>query len=776
MKRFCVKSTIVLVLAAALGLIVTTCSADIVQEVEPQAELLSLTVRTADGKIIVVPVIPEPISHTDWNDEEFPVVAADFGAIVAREAGDTTDARLEAVSNAGSRVSWGKARAGNRPISFTDPRVKATFTLDDFLYIKVTADDGITANYYRFYSIMASPVKELANLSISGREAEKVPQAAASMSTLIDSVGADNPSFYARVALTIGEAGNAVINPVPQQENATFRYTVAESWEEPEPPEVAAGDDWDWQAPPKNDGVLEGVEFHDGNILYVEVTAQNEIDKYYYAFMVTAGHIATIATLKLDGVEVVGKGTPMRQWGSVTQGAFASADQSQVSGFRIEIELTDPDAVCTYQVVPSTTTGAPGSGWGTAERVRVPNTQWLALRVRPAVAKSTDTTDMRFYKVQVAELAANFRQQPKSAAYIVTDHPFEVEERVTINKDNPTPVTVDRAIAPLTIELDRTGTFTYQWYTANSWYGGYGFDRDGRIAGDAGVQTDTYHPDPGKYDEKGNISLHNGGNQYYRLPYGGTAITGATTDTYTPVINGNNRPFISGFTNQTQYYYVVVTDSNGFKATSQRAAIVTEWNQAWNDGTLQSDEILDKKHYIVDLYAATDIPKRTEGLQLAPKNPEPFTDGNHRVKYTIPMTLPSNFDIYEYSIVTCQAKFYLADGREWIQNWTQGDFGFEQKSGENVIWYNLTNDNATRALSNSGNEPVSGGLTSNPTALIVQPAGTKPLKAMPPFTTTQDDQGRFLPQNTGDAQGWFTPYIEIVELRFEGPSRPKPND
>jgi hypothetical protein len=43
---------------------------------------------------------------------------------------------------------------------------------------------------------------------------------------------------------------------------------------------------------------------------------------------------------------------------------------------------------------------------------------------------------------------------------------------------------------------------------------------------------------------------------------------------------------------------------------------------------------------------------------------------------------------------------------------------------------------------------------------------------MPPFTTETDDWGRLKPyEDPNNGQGWFTPYIEIVELRFEGPVR-----
>jgi hypothetical protein len=480
----------------------------------------------------------------------------------------------------------------------------------------------------------------------------------------------------------------------------------------------------------------------------------------------------------------MGKGTPMRQWASVTPGAFSTADQG-ATGFVVTIVPTDPQSEFWYQVVPASTATAPAGNWRQSGLARIENGQQLAIRVRPAVAKDSDTTDMRFYRVQITLLAANFILQPKSDVYFVKTHTYVMtsapgqayDGRLLVDEpanDSKT-ITLDKPIAPLTFAVDRPGNYTYQWYTANSWYGGYGFDEDGRIAGDPRTKTNAgYYPQPNGKDEKGNISLHNGGNQYYRLSNPGIAIPaneGGTAATYTPTISAKNRPFLSGFSYQTQYYWVVITNTtSNYKVTSQRATILTEWGGPWNDGKPQGAAV-EKKHYIVDLYAATDSPRRAEGLQGSPRNITPFIDGNHRDQYFIPMALPAGFNIMDYSIVTAQAKFYLADGKEWIQNWTQGDFGFRQVNGEQVLWYNLTNDNATRALSNSGNDPVGSGLMSNPTALEIRPAGTKSIKLMPPFTSNTDSLGRPVPQNDGDAQGWFTPYIEIVELRFEGPPR-----
>jgi hypothetical protein len=136
------------------------------------------------------------------------------------------------------------------------------------------------------------------------------------------------------------------------------------------------------------------------------------------------------------------------------------------------------------------------------------------------------------------------------------------------------------------------------------------------------------------------------------------------------------------------------------------------------------------------------------------------------------MTFPEGFNINDYSMVMCQALFYLADGREWIQNWTLGDFGFATANREKlVLWYNLTNDNGTRGLANSGNDPEKSGLNEIPGHLLVQPAGTSPIKQMPPFTAEGVPDKAAIEADGKTAQGWFTPYIEIVELRFEGPAR-----
>jgi hypothetical protein len=780
----------------ASALVFTACeSTDLT--VRPELELLSIKIGDLE-----VRAIPIPVSGGDWDNEEYDVADADIGRVVVKTTGTENKRVSAAYQPADAVVTWGREKGSVRPPRFNDLRMPLDFDEDstDFLYFKLADPESGETKYYCFAPVDASPVKELADLAIAGRRASGVPIENGTMDALALNISRN--AYRGQVDITRTEATRgAVIAATPQDQTARIRYAKAEDLAAAQRGEFTdfvgtarvVVQDEQGKNIPQDHGVL---TFGDGNILAVEVAAEND-NKNFYGFMVTAGHMAIISKLTFNGVEAVGKGIEKTAWTDVVAGSFDSADQGP-GGFNIGIVLEDGEGSAEWGLMTAvnaaqnTVTFTPGL---TGTQL-FSDKQALAIRVKSYWENSPDT---RYYKVQINLLAANFRKHPKSAAYEIVSHTYEPANapgqeyngRILINATGNR--VLDRAIEPLTFELDRSlAGGTYQWYTANSWYGGYGFDKEGRIAFDLNVSADGYHV-ASNYDEKGNISFHNGGNQYYRLSYPGNPISGATgtvtgtgtTVSYTPTIGAGNRPFITGFSNQTQYYWVEVTDSTGLKAVSDRAAIVTEWGVEFEKGIPKvlideetEEPVLDgdgnpvlatvlKKHHIVDMHAYMD--PTAYGLKGNPRNAAPFKAGNHGDKYLIPITFPDGFDITEYSMVTCQAKFFLADGKEWIQNWTQGDFGFANAAEENIVlWYNLTNDNATKGLSNSGSEGSS--LNEIPAFLIVQPAGTKPINELPPFQGT-DAWGRPQPVNNNNAQGWFTPYIEIVELRFEGPSR-----
>jgi hypothetical protein len=772
----------------------------------PEVELGLTSVKIGDLEITA---IPAPILSEDWDDEEFEIAGSDLGFVIVKNDADLERQTISAVSNVPTAiVTWGLAKGGSRPArdKFQDLRAPATFDKTDFFFFKVFDPDKEETKYYKFFPRDASPVKQLASIAIAGRDPDKVAANLPDMETLALNILSSD--FRGQVDITRREAvEGSLVAATPQDGTARIEYAIATNITQARNNVFG-----DWVAADRvvvqdeqNKDITQGhsdLTFEDGNILAVRVIAQND-DKNYYAFMVTAGRMAIISNLRFTtnrGTDVVaGKGTQHAIWENVLAGSYASADQP-AAGFNINIELEDGEGSAEFVLMNTVGALDPPTTYthGMSGTQKFNHGQALAIRVRSAryvLGLVTSPSDTRYYKVQVNLIAANFSRHPQSAAYEITDFNYSRvnapsepnHNRILITASGTR--TLDREIAELSFALDRAGTFTYQWYTANSWYGGYAFDRDGRIADDPFTVQDYYHPNPSQYDEKGNISFHNGGNQYYRLSIPGRPIAGANEATYKPTIDASNRPFIfPGFSNQTQYYWVKVTDENGLTAVSDRAAIVTEWNREFEKG-IPKTEKLTKKHHIVDLHAY--MGSSPYGLMGNPRNPTPFKAGNHGDKYLIPITFPPDFNVKDYSVVTCWAKFYLADGKEWIQNWTQGDFGFANAAQENlVLWYNVTNDNATRGLGSTGNEPQGGGLDETPAYLVVQPAGTKPMKQMPPFDSVMDtvtatapatwpqsyvqvygEDKRPRPLTNNDAQGWFTPYIEIVELRFEGPAR-----
>jgi hypothetical protein len=382
---------------------------------------------------------------------------------------------------------------------------------------------------------------------------------------------------------------------------------------------------------------------------------------------------------------------------------------------------------------------------------------------------------------------------------------------VLLDYGSPTPFISDTPDALNFVLDERSGSagFTYQWYESNSWYGGYGFDEDGnrcynipdpidptkiQFNYEADFKGDQFHAR--QFDEKANPSLFNGGNQAARYVIDGRPIPtekGGRGATYTPDIS--KRPFL-GYSYETHYYWVVVTDPvSGRKATSARATILAERNKA-------------KTHLMLDVN--NDL-KNDNGMPIRFKNYEVFKERYDKFRIPLKDVLAaaiartpgvSSFDIKDYMILTAQAKFYLSDGTEWIQNWTNGNLSFEDNAlamdAENRpnkdtpfsdhgpvhpdgtlmgLFYNLTNNNATYDITSDVKEDGNGSALKDlyPTHIVIEPSGdhTKgpnkdgyPALEFNPETQRMEAAEHLI---NVDLQGWFCGYVELVELHFEGP-------
>jgi len=768
------KRRILTILAlCAISLVLATCGDPVAQvDNRPVIELLSLTVQP----IIMVNNAPvdrpgvkplvadfykknsktdemeiiKPIIETDWDNNFYNISEGDSRDLWFLLDAHVETARIIATATDGCRIQWGIGNSGQRPARFTGLGEPLTFGDNDFIYIVVSTRDDQFRNYYRFQTRLASEVKLISGFVINGSGTRK-----AEYINWLDPTDTwnDPNAKTGNISITLAEGRDGCeMVPTFNDDNSTFQYAVANDGETP----VF-----------KTDKIL---KCNDQQLLYVKVIAQNTIDESVYKFRVNVGHIVSIAKLELDTFEVGRLGVPNEgDWEKVVSGSFETADQP-APGFSVKITLEDAEGDYQFGKLEKGKT-INDVDFSNPNKIVFDNKDEVAIKILSATKNGSAPATEQYYKLRVDLLPALIKTHPKSTVYYIERNDKLTQYYVDTVPATPYPIKdIDgkamSAATPLSVELDRSGSYTYQWYTANSWYGGYGFDKTGRIVGEPGFTIDAYHPntDRGGFDEKNNVSLHNGGNQFYRLITTGDPIPeseGGKGATYTPKIDLSKRPFLAGYSNQSQYYWVEVTDSSGKKVTSKRAVVVTEWGEVWDLGKPTGTKV-DKKHYIVDLTKV--VPEKEVGIHAPSLNSAPFT--KKREKYKIPITFPAGFDIMDYKICTAQAQFFFKDGTPWIQNWTQGDLYFNKDGDQQVGYYNLTNNNAAYGLAGDSKEPQGADLTVTPDEVVTAPAGEKPVDEKPPF-----EADGVTPVNNGDAQGWFCAYIDLVELRFEGPKR-----
>jgi hypothetical protein len=825
------------------------------------AVLYSLTIGKSAATEMTA-LAPSPIDSKDFEDPDVEIAGEDAMLINLKVDDDTVSVYLRPSASKNARVAWGVGDQVNRPPEFHDYRVPANFNNEDYIYIRVISEDTKRTNYYRFYVFMLKRSTDLAEIIVDNRKAEK-EAAAGSWDFIHLNAGL--------LDITIPGAVNAPIEAIGFETTSTFRFAKVPNGS-PAVPSFS----------PAN-----VMTFTDLDVLYVEVTGENGIDRAYYKFVVCVGRIANLAKLSFGGLkvgetvnenavtEVTSRGFPNAEWDKVSPGSFSHADMPD-TGFRIIIEKDDPGSKVFYKLVderdtinsepmPGTWTEIPSTGLisGTSlAKVPFTNNDWLAIKVESQGGEKTRHTvyyetmvdkdnkpvldgnrnpimirvegdkveGVRYYKIAVELLAANFKKHPVSTVYHYYRNPTEAAAAntlagATVDYPSPRSFTSDTPEA-LKVELDRdVPGATYQWYESNSWYGGYGFDVDGRkcymvgnnMIVEAGFIEDEFHAK--QFDEKLSYStLFNGGNQAARYVVPGKKIdtNAGRQPTYTPTI-ADKRPFISVFSYETHYYWVEVTLPNGRKATSGRAVIVTERNP-------------DRQHLVIDVNNGY----TTGGANPMPlkfRNPVVFKERYDKFRIPIEGILGSSFVQTNWKILTAQARFYLSDGREWIQNWTNGNLSFEDNSVDYVVdgvhsggkipewyplnpyglppteadietygvevlkkapgcgagyggrilglFYNLTNNNATYDITSDVKEDGNGGSLHEDgkiTHVVIEPSGdhTKgPNKDGYPKLNAEgkadDSIISIYPREDGDLQGWFCGYVELVELIFQGP-------
>jgi hypothetical protein len=722
-----------LILIAILAVTLVTC-VDQTLPYSSEAELHSLTIGTETV------IIAKSITSDQWESETYSLAGAARGSVAFNNEDAAQDLRVKYAVNPGARVEWGLGKLSVRPDEFFDPRVPIPFIADgDHIYIKVISDDNEHISYYRVFARYKSRVVNLNRIIIQTREGK---------TDETTSMGGNTPSnaTTAGISVTVAESQGAFVEALPYDENATVKYAVIAG---STPPTLG-----DFKSPE------EAVDMNDQDWLYVELTAENTIAKSYFKFKVDVGRIADIKTLTFKAGNsanqkfiVYGKGLPKEIYADVGSGDYSTADQPN-DGFSFDIVPEDSEATISYAKPLNSATAEPTfTAFTPAVKLVFTNNDAFAIKVQ------SKNGGALFYKIKVTLVPANFKSHPKSAWY---------KKGVTAK--------------PLTVELDRAGSFSYQWYESDSWYGIYG--RHGTAL-----------------DEKNNVSYVNGGpDMYYylaqpddlmppgktmRQPAGATEeiawkITGATGASYIPPTNwedvpieiktqggtNNNYPykpsveyptssaypdgpkpnylnFTAGSTSESRYYWCVATAADGRTVASKRALILTE-------------TVNKMDHFIFEL---SDLPAKNI-VPFAKKQEDPY-----RIQFPSNY-FPAGFDPRKYEICIAIAQYYLPDGRPWTQNWTHGDLHFGYNNNSLTWWHNNLG-------ANSGSIPLHaphssrGGLERKPDWVGFTPSGD-PERGMPPTNAAGDLPSGYKPGGfeAGKAQGYFCGFIELLELRF----------
>ena len=725
----------------------TACVEQNVRVIGTEAELTGLTIGDTTIDVVQSLVIPSAA----WESENFDLYGQPFGAIAFNREGDIKQARIRPRTSTGALAEWGIGTRPTAPGEFADTRVPATFESDEYIYIKVTSEDREIINYYRFYTTVFSWVTDLNSIKVVNPDDPDIIREA--------KAEAGGSSFdeatESLISLTTREATDTIIESTTFDENATVEYAKVTGNGEP-------------QFQSKDVPIT----FNNQDFLYVKVTAQNTIDTRIFKFRVDVGRMATIKNMFFDDAEIYGKGLPTDDWATTGPGDYDTVGADQpAGGFELKLIFDDPDARAEYQII-STEGAAPPAFGSSSGNLTFGNKDILAIKV---FAKNDNV--IRFYKLRVTLLPAKFLKQPQSAWYFA-DYVDEADLPEGVTK---------KAVEPLTVEMDRPGNYTYKWYGADSWFGIYGrhgsnLDEKNNVSCVNGGPSMYFYlvdvPEPGR-EFGGDVQGQNEPwvwevgdgqsfiprNDWKNVPVqvggstgGGGSNQGAGTQTpvkpVEPEVN-----FLEGSTNETRYYWCVVTDEDsGLVAVSDRAVFITE-----------SDPKMD--HFVFEL---TKLPRR--------KNLAPFTYLRELDTIDIPSGFfPDGFDPSKYQICIAIARYYLPDGRPWTQNWTHGDlhFGytpgsssFIANSGELTWWHNNMG-------ANSGSIPLQaphssrGGLGFPPDWIGFAPSGDDtrvPLMPQNDPATGELPRGKVddkAPVVGGTAQGWFCGFIELLEIRFQ---------
>ncbi|MDR0645397.1 MAG: hypothetical protein LBG05_10940 [Treponema sp.] len=249
MKIRILKNSIPLLLAAAV-LVLSGCS-DGSDDKEKNGDALVTSISVAG---VSVTTVPEAVSSSEWAGAEFQLYALEslqLGQVIINDAASLTNANIVVAASAGATVRY--ASTDLDPPETFEAANTLTFSNNDYVCIQVTSEDGKTVNYYVIEVKLASAVVTLA-------------QGAVKVGDVTADLGTPNVD-YSQTTAGVADLGSNLSGKtvtVTVTDRQTVKYAKV----------TGAG------APQFEDTAT--FSFVVGDFLYIEVTAENGINKGVY--------------------------------------------------------------------------------------------------------------------------------------------------------------------------------------------------------------------------------------------------------------------------------------------------------------------------------------------------------------------------------------------------------------------------------------------------------------------------------------------------------------
>ncbi|MDR1127487.1 MAG: hypothetical protein LBL06_05100 [Treponema sp.] len=360
MKRTIVKIGVAALLAA---LFLSACSDGGSEDLNKAATLSSVTLAG-----YALAQLPTPIPNVDWNDEEFLLSGLDAeytAQLTVDTAAELTNAAITVSASSGAKLQYAVGIAAAKPnaTAFSNTAT-VTLSANNYLYIRVTSEDGKTVNYYRIQVTTKSANNNLTGITFGDVSATLgTPAATYNDASLV--AGA--------VSLTNDQITSVVVTATPSSSTATVKYAKV------------IGDG----APTFADSLTDS--FADGNFVYVEVTAQNGTDKNIYKVEVQIGRNANLTGISIGGVNAYSFGTPSATVATATAGRFLF---NAPSADNVAVTTSVADTAATVKYAKATGTATPTFGNETSFTFN--DLDYLYIE-----ATAANGTTKLYYKIQV---------------------------------------------------------------------------------------------------------------------------------------------------------------------------------------------------------------------------------------------------------------------------------------------------------------------------------------------------------------------------------------